>query len=239
MAVLVTNPKGKITKQGSGKTLANPTELDFIVWNSIQYGLTRVGGPVLMFDDDPDLSEVTELCIVGHGSPGQIEGRSAEVIADRLTKGAKAVPDTFSKLIVTSCYAGSLVGGQKGTAVIDVIAKALAARGIKGVEISGALGPSIKSNELGDRFRVVKDSKLGKAGPIQDTKIINHGLGVKETGTGKVQRLKGGTTDPKLAEQAARMMAKISGEFYKDFVDELEKQRTLFDPDHSMRTVTS
>ncbi len=89
------------------------------------------------------------------------------------------------------------------------------------------------------RFRVVKDSELDTAGPIQNTKIINHGLGVTDSQTGDVKRLKGGTTDPKLAAQAARMMAKISGEFYKDVVDALEKQRTLYDPDHSMRTVTS
>jgi len=232
MAVLVTVPK---TAVGTGGTTAG--QMDFIVWTSIDYGLTRVGGPVLYYDDRPDLSAVDELCIVGHGSPGQIERRSATDMAKMLTEGPKSVPDSFRKLIVTSCYAGVTVGGQDGTAVIDVIAAALRRRGLKGIEISGAMGPSIKANELGEVFKAVKSDKLGTAGPIQDRQIINHNLGVQNKDD--VTRYKGTTTDPKLAEQAAKMMAKISGQFYRDFVDELEKERALFAAEQTMRTVYS
>jgi len=238
MPVLVTVPKISISRKSAPRTnVGSTSSLDFIVWTSIDYGITRVGGPVMFFDDDPDLSQVTELCIVGHGSPGQIEGRDAAAIAARLTEGPKAVPDSFRTLIVTSCYAGVLVGGQKGTAVIDVLAAALRARGITGVTISGAMGPSIKANELGSTFRVVSDSGLNTAGQVQNDDIVGHGIGVQTT-TG-VKRLIGSTTDPQLAGQAAEMMAKISGQFYREFVAHLEDARTLLDPKNAMRTVTS
>ena len=231
MAVLVTVPKVTIGSETAGK-------MDFIVWTSIDYGLTRVGGPVLYYDDAPDFSSVKELCIVGHGSPGQIEGRPAADMAKMLTKGSKKVPTSFRRLIVTSCYAGVTVGGKKGTAVIDVLAAALHKRGLKGIEISGAMGPSIKANELGAVFKVVRDSKLDKAGKAQNRQIIGHNLGVKQSDD-SVARYTGITTDPKLAEEAAKMMAKISGEFYRDFVQDLEGKRTLFDPKNAMRTVYS
>lgn len=233
MAVLVTVPKVAIGNSGT-----TASSLDFIVSNSIDYGLTRVGGPILYYDDDPDLSGVQELCIVGHGAPGQIESRSAQDMANKLTKGAKALPDNFRRLIITSCYAGVLVGNKPGTAVIDVIAKALGDRGLKGIEVSGAMGPSIKANELGNRFRVVSDT--GTAGPIQNKMVLDKHLGLPNPDPTKGPlRYTGTTSDPKLAEQAAKMMAKISGEFYKEFVDELEQKRTLFDEEHAMRTVLS
>lgn len=233
MAVLVTVPKIAIgTKSGSASSL------DFIVSTSIDYGLTRVGGPILYYDDSPDLSNVQELCIVGHGSPGLIEGRLALALAKMLTEGPKAVPDSFKRLIITSCYAGVTINGKPGTAVIDVLAKALSDRGLKGIEVSGAMGPSIKANELGNQFKVVKDT--GTAGPIQNQMVVNKKLGVPNPDPQKGPlRYTGTTSDPKLAEQAAKMMAKISGEFYKEFVDELEIKRTLFDEQSAMRTVVS
>ena len=232
MAVLVTVPKVELGDT-AGTTGAR---LDFIIWTSIDYGLTRVGAPVMFYDDQPDLSSVKELCIVGHGLPGQIEGRSAASMAAMLTRGTRALPSDFRQLIVTSCYAGVTVNGVPGTAVIDVIAAAFRKRNLKGIEIAGAMGPSIKANELGSTFKVVSDVKKGS--PIQDTKILSNNLGV--TGIdGKVLRYQGTTTDPVLAEQAAAMMAKISGEFYKEFVNGLESKRALMDPANTMRTVVS
>jgi len=209
-------------------------KVDFVIQTSIHYGLVRAGGPVVRFSDRTDFSKATKLCIVGHGSPGSIENYSAEQVADILTDPVLGVNQDLEMLLLTSCYAGLPVNGQKGTAVIDVIARALKTKkNVRGVEIKGAMGPSIKANALGDVFRVVPKKgtpEYTRAGKAQGdlTSSFDYEFLADMTLT---------NPSPAQLETAANFAGEVTFQFYKDFVGRLEKERDLLPGTEAMRTL--
>lgn len=73
----VAQPLVAVFTNGSG-------EVDFIIQTSIDYAIKRCGVPVVRWVDTPSLQGAAKVAVVGHGSPGQVEGVSADVIATRL-----------------------------------------------------------------------------------------------------------------------------------------------------------
>jgi len=209
-------------------------KVDFVIQTSIHYGLTRADGPVVRFNNLTDFSGAKKLCIVGHGSPGAIENYSAAQVASILTDATRGVPIDIAMLIFTSCHAGALVNGQANTAVIDVVAKALKARGVKGLTIKGAMGPSIKANVLGDVFKVVKPKgtpEYTRAGKAQGdlTSSFDYEFLADMTLTNPT---------PNQLKTAAEFAGEVTFQFYKDFVSRLERERDVMDEESAMRTVT-
>ena len=126
MPVLVTVPKISISRKSAPRTnVGSTSSLDFIVWTSIDYGITRVGGPVMFFDDDPDLSQVTELCIVGHGSPGQIEGRDAAAIAEIAAAAARRGEDPGGAAALSRYHEARRLDVGSRTLAVDLLNRSL------------------------------------------------------------------------------------------------------------------
>lgn len=207
-------------------------QLDFVTLTSIDYCLKRCGGPALVFNKNMDFSGCEGLGIVGHGSPGEVEGIAAIDLANIIISGRRGVRQgVLKRIVITSCYAGA---PSAGGAVIDVFAKALADKGIKGISISGAIGPSIKADALGDKFSVVNDNQtaLGKAGGEQG----------RLTSTFDYEFLKDLKVSPDDAtlEYQARFAAEVTHAFFKDFVTNLSQMPNVLASDSiAMRTVTS
>jgi len=202
-------------------------ELDFIILTSVQYCMARVTGqvaaysPTLKFQDN-------ELALIGHGSPGQIEGIAASVIADHLTDQTRGVT-YLSKLIITSCYAGLPVNGVAGTAVIDVIAARFRKDAMcKGLKIAGATGPSIKANSLGAHFKVVDGSGYDFASAAQSFLKTQHEQLPDHTTSF------GNSFQMQIAAGAAEM---TSRKFYSQFVSLLEANGALMADNFAMREV--
>jgi hypothetical protein len=136
-------------------------------------------------------------------------------------------------VIFTSCYAGALVNGQPKTAVIDVVARALKDRGITGLVIKGAMGPSIKANVLGDVFRVVPPRgtpEYARAGKAQSE--LTSSFDYEFLGDMTLMN-----PSPSQLETAAEFAGEVTFQFYKDFVARLESERDLMDEVSAMRTL--
>lgn len=193
-------------------------QLDFVTLTSIHYGLEQCGGPVVSWSKKNDFKNADKLCIVGHGSPGSIEGKPAAEIAQELID--RGLGKKLTKLVITSCNAGVKEGGKS---VIDVLAAKLTATGIKGLTLKGANGPSVKAHILAEtqkgEFYVVDPTKVKKAGEIQ-TKLMNS----KEYEF--LADLKVEATDKDLANKAL-FASEVTFAFFQDFVKELEKEKLL------------
>ena len=145
---------------------------DFVALNSLDYALKRVSGPTVPWALNIDFSKANQLALIGHGAPGQIAGVDAKDIAARMGHLKYGVPDTLDRLIITSCYAGARVRGKCGSSVAEVLADALCSRKVKSVVISGAKGPSVKADALGDQFSVVDDKKRTQVQASQLTQEV-------------------------------------------------------------------
>lgn len=207
-------------------------QLDFVTLTSIDYCLKRCGGPALVFNKNMDFSSSEGLGIVGHGSPGGIEGMPAADLANIIISGPRGVKlGVLKRIVITSCYAGA---ASASGSVIEVFAKALAGKGIKGISISGAIGPSIKADALGDKFSVVQadQNAKGKASTEQG----------RLTSTFDYEFLKDlkVSADDATLEYQAKFAAEVTHAFFKDFVTNLSQMPKVLASDSiAMRTVTS
>jgi hypothetical protein len=263
--VIVTPAEVTIPVTVHGKKYAIGTgthEVDFVVLTSINYALARVGIPVVQFQETLDLRGQTEVAICGHGGIGTIEGLPASKFANLLADPSRGCRDTLEKLVLTCCYAGVRKNNDRevGTAVIDVLAETLK---IKDLRIQGALGPSIKTNVLGEAFRVVNAAKVDQASTIQaevmqeaGVQLAKEGKTTKKGGnplydptTGwnrkmsweKIQDKMGDRSKDKeglnYIEYKAKKYSDLSADFFRNFEQRLQQAGVLLDAHHNMRTV--
>ena len=125
---------------------------DLVVYNMIDYALTKVGGPVVSAWDNPNLKtlkETEELFVVEHGKPGRFdnpEKNSGETtmvnkVIEALINPERGLPAGFAGTIhVTACWAG--VGVDQTPSVVTQIKTALTSAGFAGVAVLGAKGPT-------------------------------------------------------------------------------------------------
>lgn len=193
-------------------------QLDFVTLTSVHYGLEQCGGPVVVWDKKNDFKNVDKLCIVGHGSPGSIEGKPAEEIASELI--SRGLSSKLKKLVITSCNAGVKASGSS---LIDELGAAFTRAGIKGLTLKGANGPSIKASILAEtkngEFYVVDPKKVSKAGELQG----------EMTSTKEYEflaDLKVNATDKDLANKAL-FASEVTFAFFQDFVKALEAGNLL------------
>jgi hypothetical protein len=193
-------------------------KLDFVTLTSIHYGLEQCGGPVVAWGTKNDFSKADKLCIVGHGSPGSIEGKPAAEIAQELID--RGLSKKLKKLVITSCNAGVK---DSGKSVIDVLAAKLKEAGITGLTLKGANGPSVKAHILAEtrdgEFHVVDPKKVAKAGEIQGRLTSS-----KEYEF--LADLKVEASDKDLANKAV-FASEVTFAFFEDFVKELAKEKLL------------
>lgn len=225
-------------------------EVDFIILTSINYALAQVGEPVVEFTREMNLKGEKQICISGHGGVGTIEYIPAKSFADVLADPVRGCKDSLQRLIFTCCHAGRRAGGKVGTSVIDVFANTLR---IKDLKISGAMGPSIKANVLGEAYSVINQSAKSRSG-LTGGDIQRDEL--KKTGNEKLANMATGDQRKmawsKIKKKHDRGIikeempyiqyktdkyAKMSGVFYKNFVGRLAGEGLLLDAGHSMHTV--
>jgi hypothetical protein len=224
-------------------------EVDFVILTSIHYALARVGGPVVEYKTDLDVTGEKKICISGHGEVGSVQGHPAIEIANMLADPHKGCRDTLERLILTCCYAGCRIQSVVGTAVIDALAANLK---IKDMPIQGAMGPSIKANVLGEAYRVIdetKTAKSGKTGHQEEHLKITGNAKLADLVTGenrqmsfdkimkKVQSKKRPHPGKSYIEYKAERYANMSENFFINFVEDLEQDGLLFDSKSNMNTV--
>lgn len=210
---------------------------NWVELTSIQYGLSRAGGPVvaLPHGDFSNLTENDILYITAHGQPGQAGEFTGDEIANFLLDKDTGLMTSIKAIIFTSCNAGVGVTDKKShsDSVVRTLQNRLGAAGMYDIDISGALGPSIKHDEMGDDYDV-----LPVSGPKKDTaSLAQKALEVIHDPSGQVtralilaRRKKGG---PLTLEEKAKAASDATHCFFKrfmwalknpeDFADEVEE----------------
>ena len=208
---------------------------DFVVLTSINFALAKVGGPVVPYSPTDNFSKVERLAFVGHGSIGKIQELTGEQLGDHLANDPKGVTGQLKKLIVTSCYAGSRVHDKAGTSFVEILAKKLRGRGVGGLEIVGYCGPSIKSAALGGHVRVVDPAKdvtvdfqTGdtRADQLQDESLAPYANQLTSQKTAFAK------DDMEILALRAQL---TSANFYRSFVEKLDKENLLLKGDEVAR----
>lgn len=173
---------GSIQRRVSVTSDNKDDSADYVTLNSIAFGHKIARGAIEDFKDsdfstlDPD----EKIAMVGHGAPGQSGNYSGKKIADKLTKGAAAMPDGNHNIVFTSCHAGSaLTPGSD--AVIDTVKKAIRAAWPSATAgVTGAEGASVKTitGTGQEAWGVVKNDPVAKkiAGDIQNCLNRVYGL---------------------------------------------------------------
>ncbi len=202
--------------------------IDFIVQTSIAFSLAKINFSlrpcdlrVHQFSPLIDLANTIGLALVGHGSPGAIQGYSAAQIGDVLADPVRGVTKKLRKLIVTSCYAGVRPDPATPASLVEVLAEKLRHRGLGGLEIVGYNGPSIKNAELGFHATVVNDPTPGSRPPSFELEIarIISGETQKET-IGDMAHWSKMTVDE--IAGLGKSAAVASSQFYSRFIEDLE-----------------
>lgn len=143
--------------------LLKPTFTDDFVENvSIDYALKRAGGPVQAFPAS-DFSAIPaggNLYFVAHGAVGRAGDYSTTEIAKSLMDVITGLRHRDINITFTCCYAGKDNTTGVNTSVIDDLKRKLNSPNNSLTtpytgSITGAKGPSIKSNETGNDFFVV------------------------------------------------------------------------------------
>ena len=201
---------------------AKATKADAIELTSINYAVQRAGGPVGLLKDS-DFSTLTEedtIFIVGHGDPGESGDYTADAIVNFLFKGSKALTGKVAAIRFTSCYAGAGVTDDLTDSVVAKIKAALDDKNWEGVEVSGARGPSIKSDEVGDEFAVVDPDQVGDAGKVQNLLMKIHKPKQKTEDAILEQQKK--ESRPLTLEEKAKIASDETSLFYQQFIASLK-----------------
>lgn len=147
---------------------------DYVENASIDYALKRAGEPLVAFPDSnfSTIPSNGNLYFVGHGRAGQAGSYSTDMIANRLIDPNLGLKHDNINIKFTSCYAGKDSKTGINNSVIDTLKAQLntsfsskhyfVTNWLKNPyrgSITGAMGPSIKSNETGDEFFVVNEQK--------------------------------------------------------------------------------
>lgn len=195
---------------------------DFVELTSINYAVKRAGGPVEVLKD-ADFSNMgvgETLYIVAHGGPGISGDYKADQIVGKLFNGSKALQNKIQGVYFTSCYAGKGETNDMTDSVVAKIKAAFDGKGWSGVTVSGARGPSIKSDEVGDEFAVVDPDQSGIAGDVQRLleKIYEPRQKTKEA----IEKAESEASTPLTLEEKAAIASRETGEFYKQFIASLK-----------------
>lgn len=138
---------GSIQRRVSVTSDNKDSSADYVTLNSIAFGHKIAGGAIEDFKDSDfsTLGAGEPIAMVGHGGIGSSGNYSGKKIADKLTKGAAAMPDGNHDIIFTSCHAGTaLTPGSD--AVIDTVKKAIRAAWPSATAgVTGAEGASVKT----------------------------------------------------------------------------------------------
>lgn len=191
---------------------------DFVELTSINYAVTEAGGPVgtLAESDFSKLGKGGTLFLVGHGAPGKSGDYTAAQICNILFNGPKALTEPPQSIKFTSCYAGKGETDDQTDSVVAAITKALSDKKWDGVQVTGALGPSIKSTELGKDFTVVDPAKGEQVGKIQQALENIHKPREKtKAAIAEAETKQGG---PLTLEEKAAIASRETGDFYRDLV---------------------
>jgi hypothetical protein len=226
-------------------------QVDFVSLTSINYGLARVGGPVVAFKPGVilNLKDQEKICISGHGGIGSIEYVPAQTYANVLADPIHGCKTTLKQLIFTCCYAGLRNKEMTGTSVIEIFAETLQ---IPDLLIRGALGPSIKSNVLGEHYRVIKDNsdafydswfgntsqqiQSSELEKTKDDKLMDPKTKWNKKMDLDTLMAKGQKDNKPYIEYKAQKYSDRSKDFFVSFVAELEKKGKLLDTQASMAT---
>lgn len=194
---------------------------DFVELTSINYAVKRAEGPVGLLKD-ADFSKMGEnktLFIVAHGGPGKSGDYTADQIVDKLFNGPKALQNKIKGVYFTSCYAGKGVTNDMTDSVVAKIKTAFNGKGWSGVTVSGARGPSIKSDEVGDEFAVVDPDQTGMVGDVQ--RLLEKIHEPRQETAKAIKEAESNASTPLTLEEKAAIASRVTGDFYKQFVASL------------------
>jgi hypothetical protein len=142
---------------------------DPVVWTSIDYALGHAEGPIQKLGEKvTSFKRGEKLYIVGHGTPGRIEGVDAKGVADQI-KGMYQQEEGGPSIIgFTSCYAGKApAGGVDVEASVVGQVRAMAEGMRWRTRVFGARGPSVKHRELGEGYVVSKPAHKALADALR------------------------------------------------------------------------
>ena len=191
---------------------------DFVELTSINYAVTEAGGPVgtLADSDFSKLGKGGTLFLVGHGAPGESGDYTSAEIVEALFNGPKALTEAPKAIKFTSCSAGKGVTDDQKDSVVAAISKALGDKKWEGVQVTGALGPSIKSTELGKDFTVVDPKNRDQMIKIQEAlKNIHKPKESTKAAIAEAESKQGG---PLTLEEKGAIASRVTGDFYRDLV---------------------
>jgi hypothetical protein len=192
---------------------------DFVELTSINYAVQRAGGPVELLKD-ADFSKMTdeqELYLVAHGSPGSAGDYKAAEIVNYLFKGKRALTGPVKAIRFTSCNAGAGVTDDQTDSVVAAITQALTEKDWKGIPVSGARGPSIKTDALGDAFTVIDPKKKSDIFKIQD--ILKEIHQPKERTEREIKKFESEAGRVSTIEERAAIASRESAPFYEKLVE--------------------
>ncbi|WP_236618869.1 DUF4157 domain-containing protein [Acaryochloris sp. CCMEE 5410] len=195
---------------------------DFVELTSINYAVKRAGRPVGVLKD-ADFSKMGEgetLYIVAHGAPGESGDYTADEIVNKLFSGSKALQNKIKGVYFTSCYAGKGETDDMTNSVVAKIKTAFDGKGWSGVTVSGARGPSIKSDEVGDEFAVVDPNQKGIAGDVQ--KLLEKIYEPRQKTKEAIEKAESEASTPLTLEEKAAIASRETGKFYKQFIASLK-----------------
>jgi len=199
---------------------------NFVELTSIDYGLRRAGGPVTLFKDAnfSTLGEDDLLYFVAHGSIGKSGEIPTDALIARLLHKNLGLQKAIKGIVFTSCYAGKGNEIDDSDSVVNSVRIALHDK-FPGIPVTGARGPSVKSDKTGDEFTVWDKSK---------TVTLPNGLGalpavrLMETiftvyyGPDFLTKYAIDRMDNPTVEQKAETAAEETGHFYEEFRDSIK-----------------
>lgn len=204
---------------------------DLVVYNMIDYAVSKVGGPIVSAWDNPTLKhlqQTEELFIVEHGRPGifdnpeknLVEPSMEKKVIEALINPERGLPQGFKGTIhVTACWAG--VGVDQTPSVVTQIQNALTKAGFTGVTVLGAKGPTT-GYQVGLVPRAVKPEYKAQAmNPPPE-------LGRISTLRGEMEDWLDDHKGVDIAK-AARKARKLTGVYVPKYVQWLETNGYLFE----------
>lgn len=148
---------------------------DVILYAHVDYALSHVGGTVqfLPTANLQALDPEGTLYIVEHGNVGIVGAYNNRTygtmddFVDDLLDPMRGLPKDFKgKIKITTCY--SAVPGQGSPSAVGKVKNALALDGRQGIDVIGAMGPSITNSEISSKYPVVDPARFNDALYVQE-----------------------------------------------------------------------
>jgi hypothetical protein len=217
---------------------------DFVIHSHINYALSQVGGPAHLIGE-ANLSVLDPsgtLYIVEHGSEGGIgpfmdddeEGSvPVDVFVNHLVHPQAGLPEDFhGKIKITSCY--SAIGSEENASVVERVKAGLRNAGRQGIEVIGAMGPSITNAKISSKYAVIDPKRIDDAtyaqafllGQLPEFELersdeLERKLGLGDHGAyehGKHAAMAGAWAQRGQVEDPFAFAAQLSKPFYEDLL---------------------